>query len=71
MQIPPLTYTDLSLLLAMATIILLITAEFISPYYGQTNLTINKRRLKNVAIAAGTLFLINFVISVINIITGT
>ena len=71
MQIPPLTYTDVSLLLALGAIILLITAELISPYYGQTNLTINKRKLKNAATAAGTLFLINFVISVISIITGT
>ena len=71
MQIPPVTYTDVSLLLAMGAIILLITAEFVSAYYGQTNLTINKRKLKNAAIASGTLFLINFVISVISIITGT
>ena len=71
MQIPPLTYIDVSLLLAIGAIILLITAEFISPYYGQTNLTINKRKLKNAATAAGILFLINLVISVIIIITGT
>ena len=71
MQIPPLTYTDISLLLAMGAIILFITAEYISPHCGQTNLTINKRKLKNAATAAGTLFLINLVISVISIITGT
>lgn len=69
MQIPPVTFTDASLLLALGAIVLLITAELISPYYGQTNLTINKRKLKNVAIAAGTLFLISFVIRVIGIIT--
>ncbi len=49
MQIP-LTFWDISLWLAVTAIILLITAELISPYYGQTNLLINKKKLKNAAL---------------------
>ena len=70
MQLPPLTFTDASLLLAIGSIILLITAEFSSPDYGLTNLTINRRKLKNAAIATGTLFLVTVSIQLIGIIIG-
>jgi hypothetical protein len=50
---------------------LFITAELASPYYGHTNLTINKKKLENAAIASGTLFLIMVAIRIINIITTT
>ena len=70
MQLPPITFTDVSLLLAVGAIILLITAELSSPTYGLTNLTIKSKRLKKVAIATGTLFLITVVIQIVNIITG-
>jgi len=71
MQLPPLTFMDTSLLLTIGAIILLITAELASPYYGHTNLTINKKKLKNAALASGTLFLITVAIRIINIITQT
>ena len=71
MQLPPLTFTDTSLLLMIGAIMLLITAELASPHYGHTNLTINKKKLENAAIASGTLFLITVAIRIINIITAT
>jgi hypothetical protein len=42
----PLSFWEISLWLAVTTIILLITAELISPYYGHSNLLINHKRLK-------------------------
>lgn len=69
MQIIP-TFWDVSLWLAVTTIILLITAEVISPYYGQTNLCINKKRLKKVALIMGILLLITFAIRIYGIITA-
>jgi hypothetical protein len=48
---------------------LLITAELASPYHGHTNLTINKKKLKNAATASGTLFIIIVAIRAINIVT--
>jgi hypothetical protein len=71
MQLPPLTFTDLSLLLAVGAIILLITAELESPYYGLTNLTINKKKLRNAALTIGLLFLLTVAIKIINIIAGS
>ena len=71
MQIPPLTFSDLSLLLVLGAVILLITAELESPYYGLTNLTINKKKLKNVALTMGLLFIVTVGIRIINIITGS
>jgi hypothetical protein len=64
----PLSFWDISLWLAVTAIILLITSELISPYYGKTNLLINKRRLRNVAIIVSTLFLITVAIRIATII---
>jgi hypothetical protein len=64
----PLTFWDISLWLAVTAIILLITSELISPYYGKTNLLINKRRLRNVALSVSTLFLITVAIRIATII---
>jgi len=71
MQLPPLTFSDLSLLLALGAIILLITAELTSPYYGLTNLTINKKKLRNAALTMTLLFLLIVAINIINIITSS
>jgi hypothetical protein len=68
MQIP-LTFWDISLWLAVTAIILLITAELISPYYGQTNILINKKKLKNIALITAILFLITVAIRIYGIIT--
>jgi cytosine/uracil/thiamine/allantoin permease len=68
MQVP-LTFWDISLWLAITAIILLITAELISPYYGQTNILINKKKLKNAALITAILFLITVAIRIYGIIT--
>jgi hypothetical protein len=64
----PLTFWDISLWLAITAIVLLITSELISPYYGKTNLLINKKRLRNVALTVSTLFLITLAIRIATII---
>lgn len=64
----PLSFWDISLWLAVTAIILLITSELTSPYYGKTNLLINKKRLKNVALTTGTLFLITVAMRIYEII---
>lgn len=71
MQLPPITFTDVSLLLALGAIVLLITAELASPYCGLTNLTINKKRLRNVAFAAGILFLTFVATRIIGMLIST
>jgi hypothetical protein len=68
MQIP-LSFWEISLWLAITAIILLITAELISPYYGQTNLLIDKKKLKNAALITAILFLITVAIRIYGIIT--
>ncbi|MDH5266430.1 MAG: hypothetical protein OEW62_01985 [Candidatus Bathyarchaeota archaeon] len=67
----PLSFWDISLWLAVTAIILLTTSELTSPYYGKTNLLINKKRLKNAALTTGTLFLITVAIRIYEIITST
>jgi hypothetical protein len=64
----PLSFWDVSLWLAFTAIILLITSELISPYYGRTNILINKKRLRNVALTMSILFLITVAIRIYEII---
>lgn len=54
----PLNLSDISLLLAVESMVLLVTSELISPYYGAANLKISKKRLRNAAIAMSVLFLV-------------
>jgi hypothetical protein len=64
----PLTLWDISLLLAVTAIVLLVTSELISPHYGTTNLKINKKRLKNAALATSSLFLLTVALRIATII---
>jgi len=64
----PLSFWDISLWLAVTAIILLATSELISPYYGKTNLLINKKRLRGAALLLGTLFMITVLIRIYEII---
>jgi hypothetical protein len=64
----PLSFWDVSLWLAITSIILLITSELISPYYGKTNLLINEKRLRDVAIIVSTLFLMTVAVRIATII---
>ena len=66
----PLTFWDISLWLAVTAIILLATSELISPHYGQTNITIEKGRLRKAALTLGILFMVTVLIRVYGIITG-
>jgi len=53
----PLSIWDVSLLFAVTAIVLLITSELLSPYYGRVNLKINRKRLRNSALLFSSLFL--------------
>jgi hypothetical protein len=64
----PLGLWDISLLLAITAIVLLITSELLSPYYGKVNLKINKTRLRNSALATSILFLATVALKIISII---
>jgi hypothetical protein len=64
----PLSFWDISLWLAVTAIILLTTSELISPYFGKTNLLINKKKLRNIALTVSTLFLTTVAIRIVTII---
>ena len=66
----PLSFWDISLWLAETAIILLITSELISPYYGKTNILINRKRLRQTALTIGILFLITVAIRIYGIVTS-
>jgi hypothetical protein len=67
----PLNFWDISLWLAVTAIILLITSELLSPYYGKTSLLINRKKLRNIATITAILFLITVAIRIYTIITTT
>lgn len=64
----PLSLWDASLVLAVTAIVILITSEILSPYYGASNLKINKKRLKNAALATSLIFLVTVAIRIGTII---
>lgn len=65
----PLTFADISLWLAITAIILLMTSELISPYYGQANLLINKGKLRTIALIMGILFMLTVALRIYSIVT--
>ena len=64
----PLSFWDISLWLAITAMILLTTSELISPYYGSTNLIVNKKRLRRAALTTSALFMIAVTLRIIGII---
>jgi hypothetical protein len=64
----PLDFWDISLLLAITAIILLITSELLSTYYGKVNILVNKKRLKNAAMVTSIFFLATVVMRIVSII---
>jgi len=64
----PLGFYDISLWLAITSIILLATSELISSNYGQTGLIIEKGRLRTVALILGVIFLSTVAIRIFQII---
>ncbi|MEM4704339.1 MAG: hypothetical protein QXJ02_04650 [Candidatus Bathyarchaeia archaeon] len=64
----PLDFWDISLLTALAAIVLLITSELLSPYYGVVSIKINKKRLRNASIAFSMVFLVTVFIRIAGIL---
>ena len=71
MQLPPLAFSDLTLLVVVGAISLLTASVLASSQYGLTNLTINKKKMRNVAYTTGALFLVTVAINVANIIMSS
>jgi len=65
----PLSIWDISLWLAVTSMILLVASELTSPSYGSASLLINKKALKNVATLTAILFLITVLIRICEIIS--
>ena len=67
----PLGFLDLSLWTAIVAIILLVTSELLSPYYGRTGILINRKRLRAVALVFALIFLSTVAYSIYQIVTKT
>jgi hypothetical protein len=66
---PQLGLWDLSLWTAIIAIILLVSAELLSPYYGRTGILINHRRLRVIAFVLAFIFLSTVAYRIYEIIT--
>jgi hypothetical protein len=71
MQLPPLTFENISLLLALTAIALLITLELLSSRYKQVNIILDRKRLRIISILTAVFFFVTFLIVVINLILGS
>jgi hypothetical protein len=67
----PLSLWDLSLWTAVTAIILLVTSELLSPWYGRTGIMIDKKRLRIVALVVALIFLATVAYRIYQIIVGT
>jgi cytosine/uracil/thiamine/allantoin permease len=65
----PLTFRAISVAFAVAAITLHITAELSSPYYGRTNLFLNRKKLRNAALITAILFLTTVAIQIYMIVS--
>jgi hypothetical protein len=62
MLLPTLNLQDISLLLAVSAILLLVTAELVPYVSGEKTLISDIRKLRNLALVLGVLFLVTIVI---------
>lgn len=62
MFLPPLTLQDISVLLAVSAILLLATAELVPYLSGEKTLISDMRKLRDMAVVLGVLFLITVII---------
>jgi accessory gene regulator protein AgrB len=67
MLLPPLTFQDISMLLAVSAILLLVTTEFAPSASGEKTLILDMKKLRNLALTLGILFLVTIVITMLNI----
>lgn len=63
MLLPPVTVQDLSILLAVSAILLLITAELLPYIFGEKTFVSDMKKLRNLAIVLGLLFVVTIVIT--------
>lgn len=68
MQLPPITFDSVTLLFALGAVLLFITVELANPHYSRISLTINPKKLRNVAFVVSLVFLATFLIRIISII---
>ena len=65
----PIDFGSISLLLAIMSIVLLVTSEILSSRISYVNVQLDKKRLRNAAIATSMLFLITIGIRMVSIIS--
>jgi hypothetical protein len=64
----PLDLLNISLLLAIISIVLLVTSGLLSPHYRRTNILINKKKLRNAAVFFAFLFVASIAIRIVILI---
>jgi hypothetical protein len=64
----PLDLWEINLLVAVISILLLSTSEFLSLSHGKINMLIDKKKLRKTAIATSIIFLITVAIRVVTIV---
>ncbi len=65
MLLAPLTVQDLSILLAVSAILLLVTAELIPFVFGEKTLISDMKKLRNLALVLGLLFVVTVAIGLL------
>ena len=66
----PLNLWDVSLLVAVIAIILLVSSEMLSSYYGKVNILIDKKKLKSATLVVAAVFLVTLALRIITLMIG-
>ncbi len=64
----PLDLWDISLLIAVIAIILLVSSEMLSSYYGKVDILIDKKKLKSATVAVVVTFLVTLALRIITMV---
>jgi hypothetical protein len=70
MLLPPLTLQDLSMILAVNSILLLFTSQLLPYVSGEKTLVSEMKKLRNLAIVLGVFFLVTVAIYIFNLFLG-
>ena len=65
----PLSSVEITLWLGLTAVLLLVTSELISPYYGRTGMVISKKKFRQVALILSLLFFVKILVEIYTIFT--
>jgi len=68
-MIMPINLDNMSTLFAISSLILLLTYEFVIPFFGRSHILVSKERIRRTTFLMGILFLFTVVIKIMQVLS--